>query len=148
MAGTRNTQQRQAILEELCRLRSHPTATELYEIVRVRLPHISLGTVYRNLDLLARQGQVRRLPGEGAQARFDGHPDDHAHLRCLSCGSVVDVARPAATSTADARTATLPRAPGGYLVLGARLEFLGLCRRCRDLLGPARVAELRRAWRA
>ena len=54
MAETRTSHQRQVIFEELCRLRSHPTATELYEIVRRRMPHISLGTVYRNLDLLAR----------------------------------------------------------------------------------------------
>jgi len=143
MASTRNSHQRQVILEELCRRRSHPTATELYELVRRRLPHISLGTVYRNLDLLARQGQARRLAGDGAQARFDGHPDDHAHLRCVNCGGVSDVARSAAE-----RSAALPRAPGGHLVLGARLEFLGLCPQCRADLGPARVAELRRAWRA
>ncbi len=143
MAETRTSHQRQVILEELCRLRSHPTATELYEIVRRRMPHISLGTVYRNLDLLARQGRVRRLVGDGAQARYDGHSDDHVHLRCLHCGDVADVARPAA-----AGPTALPRAPSGHLILGAHLEYVGLCSRCRSELGRAGVAELRRAWNA
>ena len=49
----RNTRQREVILEELRKLASHPTAVGLYEIVRRRLPRISLGTVYRNLELLA-----------------------------------------------------------------------------------------------
>jgi Fur family ferric uptake transcriptional regulator len=143
MAGMRNSPQRQTILEELRGMRSHPTATELYEVVRRSMPRISLGTVYRNLDLLARQGHVRRLAGDGAQARFDGFPDDHAHLRCVSCGCVADVAR----SVGD-RSPALPRAPGGHLILGARVEFLGLCPPCRAELGPERVADLRRAWRS
>ena len=52
----RNTRQRQVILEELQKLTSHPTAVSLYQIVRHRVPKISLGTVYRNLELLARSG--------------------------------------------------------------------------------------------
>ena len=51
-AGQRNTTQRQVIFEELRRQQTHPTAAELHEIVRRRLPRISLGTVYRNLELL------------------------------------------------------------------------------------------------
>jgi len=57
----RNTRQRQVVLEELRKLTSHPTAAELYEITRARLPKISLGTVYRNLEVLAENG-VRSYP--------------------------------------------------------------------------------------
>ena len=69
----RNTRQRQVILEELQKLTSHPTAAVLYDIVRRRLPKISLGTVYRNLELLARMGMVQKLELAGGEARFDGN---------------------------------------------------------------------------
>lgn len=59
---TRMTRQRAVILEELRKTATHPTADELYSIVRRRLPRISLGTVYRNLDFLGRQ---RRDPPSG-----------------------------------------------------------------------------------
>ena len=57
----RNTQQRQVIYEELKRLTSHPTAAELYEVVRKRLPKISLGTVYRNLEILVRNDMIAKI---------------------------------------------------------------------------------------
>ena len=65
----RNTRQRQVILEELRCLESHPTAAALHAIVRRRLPKISLGTVYRNLELLARKGMIQKLESAGAEAR-------------------------------------------------------------------------------
>ena len=78
----RVTRQRRVILEELRKLTSHPTAPALYEVVRRRLPRISLGTVYRNLELLARAGFIQRLDLQGAEARFDGNPEHHYHVRC------------------------------------------------------------------
>ena len=82
----RNTQQRRIILEELQGVRSHPTAVDLYELVRHRLPKISLGTVYRNLELLSRQGTIRKLDFGGEEARFDGDLMRHEHVRCVRCG--------------------------------------------------------------
>ena len=73
----RNTRQRAVIVEELCKTTAHPTAVELYEVVRRRLPKISLGTVYRNLDLLARLGIIDKLDLSGAEARFDGDVRPH-----------------------------------------------------------------------
>ena len=122
----RNTRQREVILEELRNLSSHPTAAGLYEIVRRRLPRISLGTVYRNLELLAEMGAIQKLDLAGSQARFDGNVDRHHHVRCTGCGRVDDV----------------PGAPldlarvkhndcSGYEFLGYRLEFVGICPDCR-----------------
>ena len=73
----RNTPQRKVILEELQKAASHPTAAELYEIVRRRLPRISLGTVYRNLELLSESGLIRKLSMGSAEARFDGDLEDY-----------------------------------------------------------------------
>ena len=71
------------ILEELQKLRTHPTAAKLYAIVRRRMPKISLGTVYRNLELLNQMGMVRKLDFSGGEARYDGNVEDHDHLRCV-----------------------------------------------------------------
>ena len=121
----RNTQQRQVVLEELKKLTSHPTAGELYEITRRRLPKISLGTVYRNLELLSQMGLVHKLETGGAEARFDGDLTEHHHVRCMRCGRVGDahgaVADPVRQST---------KSLGGYQIVGYRLEFIGICPAC------------------
>ena len=67
----RNTRQRRIILEELRGVKSHPTAVEIFERVRRRLPKISLGTVYRNLDLLTRLGMIQKLEWSAGEARFE-----------------------------------------------------------------------------
>ncbi len=122
----RNTQQREVILEELRKLTSHPTAVGLYEIVRCRLPKISLGTVYRNLELLAGNGSILKLDQAGSEARFDGNVDRHDHVRCVQCGRLEDV---------SARLLDLPASAtndwGGYQIQGYRLEYYGLCPLCR-----------------
>ena len=122
----RSTPQRRTILEELQKLSSHPTAGELYEIVREHIPGISLGTIYRNLELLARNGTIQKLELRGGQARFDGDPEPHGHLRCVCCGEVTDF-HGFALNLDDAE----PRDAQEYEVLGYRLEFTGICPACR-----------------
>ena len=55
------TRQRQIILEELRKVVTHPSADEVYEMVRKRLPRISLGTIYRNLEILSENGDIQKL---------------------------------------------------------------------------------------
>jgi Fur family ferric uptake transcriptional regulator len=121
----RNTRQRRVVLEELRKVRSHPTAAELYEIVRHRLPRISLATVYRNLELLADEGLIRKLDVAGGPSRFDGDNVPHWHVRCVRCGRVDDVSG----VPADFAIPRLENA-GGYEILGHRLEFEGICPAC------------------
>ena len=128
----RNTRQRQVVLEELKKLKCHPTAAELYEVARRRMPKISLGTVYRNLELLASNGVIKTLEFGGAEARFDGDPTTHYHARCIHCGRVDDVCGlPANFGTGDFKELD------GYEILGVRLEFFGVCAGC----GTNRVAQ-------
>ena len=87
MIQTRVTRQRTVILEELRKLTCHPTADELCDIVRRRLPHISLGTVYRNLDHLAEEGIVLRLDMAGKSKRYDGNIQPHQHGVCDECAA-------------------------------------------------------------
>ena len=67
---TRMTRQRMVILEELRKVKTHPTADELYAMVRTRMPRISLGTVYRNLDFLTESKEILKLESDGSIRRF------------------------------------------------------------------------------
>lgn len=122
----RNTQQRSIMLEELKKVQSHPTATELYEIVRRRLPTISLGTVYRNLELLTEMGAIRKLEILGKEARFDGDMDRHYHVRCERCSRVDDIA-----SAPQEQTIQETRDVNGWKILERRVEFVGICPECQ-----------------
>ncbi len=122
----RSTRQRRVILEELQHATMHPTAAHVYELVRRRLPKISLGTVYRNLEFLLRSGRIQKLDCASGEARFDGNAQPHAHVRCVRCGRMDDVfAPPLDLSQFE------PNDWGGYEILGCRTEFFGVCPRCR-----------------
>ena len=86
----RMTRQRKVILEELRKVDTHPSADEVYEMVRKRIPRISLGTVYRNLEILSERGDIQKLELGCTLKRFDGVPENHYHIRCVDCGRVVD----------------------------------------------------------
>lgn len=120
------TRQRQIILEELRKVTTHPTADELCQLVRRRLPHISLGTVYRNLEILSAHGLMQKLELAGSQRRFDGNVQNHYHVRCLGCGRVEDLpTRPIPISESDLRAATQ------FEIIGHRVEFFGWCPDCK-----------------
>ena len=124
-AVRRLTNQRQVILEELAKLRSHPTAEELHQLVRRRLPKTSMATVYRNLEILCSEGLAQKIDMAGAQRRFDGDASNHYHVRCNACGRVEDVdfgPIPDIEQVIEDRSA--------YKVLSHRLEFIGLCPDC------------------
>ena len=127
----RNTQQRQLILEELQMLKTHPTAAALYALVRCRLPKISLGTVYRNLEMLSRRGIIQKLEFGGGEARYDGTVEQHDHVRCVSCGRVDDVSAPPLDLQALDLQGDRDNDLGGYKIIGHRLEYLGVCPECQ-----------------
>ena len=121
----RMTRQREVILEEIRRAKVHPSADEVYDMVRKRLPRISLGTVYRNLEILSELGEIQKLELGGDLKRFDWNPIQHYHIRCMSCGSVDDAPiAPLNTIEDDLYGATV------YTIIGHRLVFEGLCPEC------------------
>ena len=123
---TRTTKQRTVILETLRGLRSHPTADEIYHLVREKLPKISLGTVYRNLELLANAGEILRLERAGSQKRFDGNSMPHQHARCRKCGRIVDVDPPLVMHIPELPADTVP----GFHMESVEVELVGRCDRC------------------
>ena len=123
------SRQRETIRAALMSVTSHPTAAEIYDMVRETIPNISLGTVYRNLSILADEGEILRIStGEGTE-RFDATASSHSHLVCSHCGRVSDIDMPPATE--------LERA--AERVSGAKIErhsliFYGVCADCREKL--------------
>ena len=88
------THQRQVILEAVKNTKGHPTADAIYEKVRKILPRVSMGTVYRNLNSLAKSGDIRQLDIADGTSRFDGNTDNHYHFRCEECGHIFDLDEP------------------------------------------------------
>ena len=87
-AARKNSRQRNAILDCVRKHEDHPTADIIYHEVRKQFPHISLGTVYRNLSLLTSMGNIRKISCNNHADRFDWHLEPHAHFICDQCGTV------------------------------------------------------------
>ncbi len=135
----RMTRQRRVILEALqLNVDIHPSADEIYELVRRELPRISLATVYRNLEILSELGEIQKLEFGGTIKRFDGNPHFHYHVRCTLCDRVDNVhLDPVNSFEAEMTGAT------DYKILGHRLEFIGLCPECEaNMVSPG----LKKAW--
>ena len=87
----KHSRQRDSIMEFLSQRKDHPTADTVYMNVRKTFPNISLGTVYRNLTLLADIGEISRIRvGDGVD-HFDADTSPHYHFICKECGSVIDL---------------------------------------------------------
>lgn len=123
----RNTKQRKLILEELQKVKTHPTANSVFKMVRRRIPAISFGTVYRNLNLLKDEGRILELIQGKHSCRYDGNPQMHYHLFCLSCAGVFDIQQEVFK---DLNRKV--RKVSGFLVKYHQINFYGYCRECKD----------------
>jgi len=85
------SRQRTCILQYLQTHHNHPTAETVYQAVQEEYPNISLGTVYRNLTLLADMGIISRLTGGDGPDRFDANTKPHYHFHCTHCGDIIDL---------------------------------------------------------
>lgn len=119
------SKQRELLMAQLRRHRIHPTADELYALVRAENPTISLATVYRNLNQLVDGGSVMRISIPGQADRFDDKNDGHQHMMCMQCGSITDIP-----------TSALPDICGtvadntGLDVYACSMIFYGTCKAC------------------
>lgn len=124
----RMTEQRRIIFDELKKTYEHPNASDIYEKVKQRLPHISLGTVYRNLQILSSRGIIRKLDMVSGQRRFDAGDHAHHHIRCVSCGRVDDVISNIHASFSS--IVTNVKTVSGYDEVGCKVDFYGICPEC------------------
>ena len=127
MKTLKYSRQRESIKACLMNRHDHPTADALYASIREEYPNISLGTVYRNLNLLVETGEIQRLTcGDGAD-HFDGVPTPHYHFMCRECRQVYDVPMEVMDSLNEAAQAYAPGIIDSHSIL-----FFGRCSCCID----------------
>ena len=117
----KHSKQREALFNLLSSTNTHPTAAWLYDQLRKDFPHLSQGTVYRNLNILAEQKRIKVINVDGTFAHFDADMSVHNHVICTRCGKVEDAFMPS-----DAEIS-------GYRIDSHRFDFFGLCPECQCL---------------
>jgi Fur family transcriptional regulator, peroxide stress response regulator len=121
----KKTKQKQAIKEVLSATRSHPTAEWVYTQVKTVIPNISLGTVYRNLNVLRDNGEIMEIYCGGGSGRFDAETRNHYHFKCNICGSIIDIDLPV-----DHRMDASMNKKTGLNIAYHRTDFYGICADC------------------
>ena len=118
---------RERILSLLRSTKDHPTADWVYSRLKKEFSHLSLGTVYRNLNILNEQGLVRKLTFGSTFDRYDANLVSHSHLVCEKCGRVIDFEMPCSPDL-DTRV----EQQSGFHVTVKRIEFFGICPQCLE----------------
>ena len=126
----RMTKQKRVIMDILRNTKSHPTAEWIYQEARKVMPNISLGTVYRNLQVLRENGLISELRYGKSFSRFDGNPELHYHFVCEKCHCVSDVEDAFTQMIAEKIAESANKYQKG-LISSYRLEFYGICKNCQ-----------------
>ena len=126
-SGRRFTPQRSAVYAYLSKVDQHPTAEDVYQGVRPRIPNISLATVYKSLEALVEAGLATKIESSHSSARYDARSDHHYHLRCLRSGAVEDLSTPFDPDLIAKLDPSLGRSleERGFHLTGYRLELVG-----------------------
>jgi Fur family peroxide stress response transcriptional regulator len=121
----KRSRQREKILELLRGTGIHPTASWIYDKLKSEFPDLSLGTIYRNLNILMEQGLIRKIDFGSTFDRYDANTSQHYHFICERCGSISDLEIPI-----DDELNKRAELNTKYKVNRHRIEFYGLCDRC------------------
>lgn len=126
---TRLTKQRKIILEALKKTKTHPTAEEIFKVVKAKLPRISLATIYRNLDFLEKDNQILKLKHKNKEqkAQYDGFTELHYHLICKNCGKIKDI-KDCGCILLDKKGLSNKY---GFEVDPTSIEIMGTCNKCK-----------------
>ena len=122
----RNTIQRDITLQAVRSLGNHATADEIYAYVSQEHPRIGRGTIYRNLNILAEEGKIRKLKIPDGPDCFDHNCTEHHHMRGVCCGRLFDVDLKPLPKLDD-----LIRDPQGMELHDYHILFKGVCPDCR-----------------
>ncbi|MHB8599399.1 MAG: Fur family transcriptional regulator [Ktedonobacteraceae bacterium] len=127
MDETLNTNAR-AILGIVQTAENHPTASDVFEQVRMVRPRIGLATVYRVLHQLAEQGRIKELGRDVESCRYDAHTERHDHAICTECGALLDIPLDVHVSS-EALEAAAQAA--GVALASHEVRIYGLCAACQ-----------------
>ena len=119
------SRQRECIKDYLMHTDTHPTADMVYQHVRELFPKVSLGTVYRNLNLLTELGEIKKLDCGDGYDHFDADIDPHYHVVCTKCQGVYDLHM----DPID-HVNVLAGAHFNGMITGHHIMFYGVCEEC------------------
>lgn len=124
--STKHFRKRDAILSCLRASKAHPSAETLFTLLKPQIPDLSMGTVYRNLNLFKQQGLAASVATVNGVERFDGNTCPHVHFICNDCSAVMDL------EAMEVPASLVSTAAGccGAQVTGAQLSFTGICQTC------------------
>jgi Fur family peroxide stress response transcriptional regulator len=127
LSSQKLTPQREAVFQVILDREDHPTASEIFEAARQRLPGISYATVYNSLRYLRDAGLVLEINFGDCASRYDRETDRHDHAICNGCGKLVDFDLPEAAKLIQAAARKSRFKPESV-----HLTLRGLCPDCRD----------------
>lgn len=123
----RNTQQKSAIFQTLKEMTCHPTAAMLMEELAKKGYEVGRATVFRVLAEAEKEGMIQKISSPFGEDRYDARIDKHNHLRCKICGKIKD-------STFPYYSIPDYKEEDGFLIEDHNLEFVGICKECKEKL--------------
>jgi len=126
--STKHFRKRDAILQYLQSVTDHPSAEKVFTQLKPQIPDLSMGTVYRNLNLFKQQGLAVSVATVKGVERFDGNTDPHVHFICQDCDAVIDLMD---IQIPEALKGSVEANYGGS-VSECMLCFSGLCQECKE----------------
>jgi Fe2+ or Zn2+ uptake regulation protein len=122
--GFRTTRQRKEVFEVVAGSFDHPTADEIFDRAKKRMPEISFATVYNCLSVLVQCGLVRQVTLDRSPTRFCPNMREHCHFFCEACGEVTDIELPSRSTLGKVPL------PNGFEVATFDLSLRGVCPKC------------------
>ncbi len=104
----------------------HPSPEEVYEVVRKKIPSISLATVYKNIHLFVDSGLFREVSLHHGTQRIEMNSHPHHHMVCSECKSISDI-----DEHELGLMPTKTKLTGGFLVERYSVDVIGLCPTCQ-----------------
>ena len=121
----RRSIQKEEVLNAVLNSFDHPDAKKIYFMVKNKIPNVSLGTVYRNLNNLVKEGKIKKVMIENDCDRFDKTLSNHSHIRCLICGKIIDVEKQLKLSDIiEIENKT------GFKITDCNFNINGICKNC------------------
>lgn len=124
----RLTPQRVELVRLIAASNGHPSATQLYDKIRIHFPTMSPATVYKTLAILREMNQVLEIDLRG-DSHYDGNrPEPHPHLICLKCNRIID-----GEFSLDTEAIRQMEQATGYTILRPQISLYGLCPDCKQV---------------
>ncbi len=127
MTKERETFQKKVLLGYLKNTKSHPSAEEVYFKIRKKIPKISKGTVYRNLNFFVKKEKIQIIPIKKSYC-FDGNISSHAHFICIKCNKIFDIFKFVCKNCKVVKKKEIKVGK----IKNYKINFYGICKKCSE----------------